>query len=375
MADLDAVALPVPHDLVHTAAQSDQYAGSRACTGCHRKEAESHARTGHARAVRPVSSARDGPFFRRGASLRDPRLGLTHSAEDSKQGAVIRSRGLGVALDTTLDLAIGSGTHGISYMHLDPDGGALVPRISLYRTGGRMEWDWTPGLGPEKFGEEPRGQRLPPNGAASCVGCHSTTIQSPIRLDKTELGVNCERCHGPAREHLQVLARGGSSVSSGSVDPGMPRLARLSGPQVLSLCNTCHRPLGKTRPDGLPDDLARAQPVALAMSRCFQSSSGRLSCVSCHDPHAQTRKEPAHYERVCLSCHAPGAPVGTAAGTLRPKPCPVNASSGCVGCHMSRERLKQFNTAVFTNHWIRRRPETARRSPVDRAAPVSGAGM
>ena len=135
----------------------------------------------------------------------------------------------------------------------------------------------------------------------------------------------------------------------------MARLHEFRAEQILALCNSCHHALGGQAASGLPSDLARAQPQALMMSRCFQQSQGKLTCTTCHDPHTPVQKETLHYEKACLQCHSAQQPKSTL--------CPVNKTSGCIDCHMGKETIKVFNATLFTHHWIRKKlpPPEARK--------------
>jgi hypothetical protein len=304
-----------------------------------------------------VDPRHDGVYFSGGPTFTDENLGLQHRPIRKGETLAIRASGFGVDEDLPVHLSIGSGVHGSTYVGLREDGGAVVPMISLYRKHDRLVWNWTPGPGARRRTDEPAGQTVPPEGLAQCAGCHSTVGRRRFSLETQTLGIGCERCHGPAKEHLERVKVDLDGVRSGAIpSAGMPRLGTLSGPQVLARCNTCHRPLGRTAPDGLPDDLARSQALGIMLSRCYQGSLGKLSCVSCHDPHAPPARQAAHYERVCNSCHT-GAPAEA------PRCSVTTSRAGCIGCHMDREQMRQFNLATFANHWIRRRPGAPEPAP------------
>lgn len=345
VAALDALPLPVPAALVAPGEAGAEYAGSAACAGCHQEISAQHAATGHARSIRPISADRDAQLYRQKAAFTDDGLGLTHTPGMKSGKPGIQTSGFGLDLFTQVNFAVGSGSHGQTHIQVRQDGTGLVPRISLYRRNGRLAWDWTPGATASEGTDEPTGQSLPAHGVARCTGCHSTLVHRPFDPARAQLGVGCERCHGPGRPHLASFEGAGRPAPGSSA---MPVLRNLTGSQTMALCNTCHRPLEGNGPDGLPADLARAQPLAIAMSRCFQKSGGRLSCTTCHDPHTPAVREKRHYEKACMGCHTPGRSLI--------RLCKVNQTRGCVNCHMSRQRMPQFNDMVFTHHWIRRSP-------------------
>jgi predicted CXXCH cytochrome family protein len=83
----------------------------------------------------------------------------------------------------------------------------------------------------------------------------------------------------------------------------------------------------------------------LRRSDCFVKSSGRMSCITCHNPHNAPRGEAAarHYSAVCRQCH--GGPL-SAASHARP--------GDCADCHMPKRRTEDVIHVVVTDHYIQR---------------------
>jgi Tfp pilus assembly protein PilF len=73
-------------------------------------------------------------------------------------------------------------------------------------------------------------------------------------------------------------------------------------------------------------------PYRLEQSRCFRESGGKLSCLSCHDPHKKT----ADVKPICMSCHTNAH----------------RASEDCVSCHMPKHRTQDVVHVVMTDHRI-----------------------
>jgi len=165
-----------------------------------------------------------------------------------------------------------------------------------------------------------------------CFACHST---GPLTLDSNETvipnepGVRCEACHGPAAEHAR--------------DPAanrMPDPKAITADGLNVLCGECHRMPAAA---GDATDLhnpwnARHQPLLLAASSCFRQSQGRLSCVTCHSPHAPLERSLASYDPVCKNCHS------------APRHARPVAGRACAGCHMPQAR--PVANLAFTNHRI-----------------------
>jgi hypothetical protein len=172
----------------------------------------------------------------------------------------------------------------------------------------------------------------PAAGILRCFSCHSTGpvgLAADEAIAPLELGVRCEACHGPAAAHARDPAR------VHPVNPG-----KLTTDRLNELCGNCHRmPAG---PEETPDLRnpwnARHQPLLLAASACFQKSRGRLTCLTCHSPHAPLQHTLAGYDAACVKCHAATKHTRAVAG--RP----------CVGCHMPG--VKPQENLVFANHRI-----------------------
>jgi Flp pilus assembly protein TadD len=81
----------------------------------------------------------------------------------------------------------------------------------------------------------------------------------------------------------------------------------------------------------------------MTLSKCYRESNGRMSCITCHDPHVQPRSESASYFRSkCLACHTSTS-------------CKLPASTrgdDCAGCHMPKQNVTQIAHSVLTNHRI-----------------------
>jgi len=78
--------------------------------------------------------------------------------------------------------------------------------------------------------------------------------------------------------------------------------------------------------------------VMLAASYCFKSAKGRLTCLTCHSPHAPLETKLSTYDSACRKCHA----------TERHRL--AIAGKACVACHMPKVPAQP--NLVFANHRI-----------------------
>ena len=188
------------------------------------------------------------------------------------------------------------------------------------------------------------GRAMGPDHLRTCFGCHATVTStcSPNRLETATLlpNVSCERCHGPARDHVEAARRGETDLT-------MPMGHDRVEPRVeVNLCGECHRlPRSVAASSISPDNpgIVRFQGVGVSMSACYAKGMGSLRCTTCHDPHDRASSDHSHYEAACLSCHR---------SAQAQKACPISPAANCVGCHMPRREVR--GNGVFTDHWIRK---------------------
>jgi hypothetical protein len=192
----------------------------------------------------------------------------------------------------------------------------------------------------------------------NCFECHSSYIDNKMtavsmnieeHLDKNSLitGIDCERCHGPALNH----------VNFHSTYPDI-RLAKyivspksLSRQQMLDACGVCHSgndkqkeistfsfkmgdtlanfflPWGSRHKANTEFDVHGNQAQLLAESKCFLVSNS-LNCITCHDPHKNASADLKLYSEKCINCHkhADHPSLSDSAKNL--------VKSNCIDCHM-----------------------------------------
>jgi len=280
-------------------------------------------------------------YFEAKQTLQDRSLGITYSVAVREGRPVLRvERGDGASEELAPQWVVGSGRFGHTFL-LEKGGRYMESRLSYYPP--ISAWGWTPGQQQQTPFRAPMGNVMPEGDTIACFACHSTYVvheAGTIHADRSIFNVGCERCHGPGKEHV-------ASVRAGKGIGALYTFREASAETMMRLCGECHR-----GPEAVPEaelathpDLPRFAGTALAASACYKKSAGKLTCITCHSPHARVSTDLAAYDRGCRSCHDGGA---------KEKPaCPVNPRDGCVNCHMPAESLGEPKALKFRNHWIR----------------------
>lgn len=261
------------------------FVGTPVCSGCHSEIAGSQEKTAHAGALRKAGSS-----------------------------------------PVKAEWAFGSGVQATTFVSQIDEDHYLEHPLSWYARANGLAA--TPGH--EKLPEGARYRTFAPDAAIlRCFQCHSTgtpRLAAKRKIEPAELGVRCESCHGPGGEH------------AGAPQPrNIRNPSRLTASEVNQLCGTCHRmpPAAGVETNWENPWNTRHQPVYLSKSACFLKSDGRLSCLSCHNPHSDAKVD---VNQRCARCHEE---VKHKTGT---------GAQSCADCHMPEVRPNEW--LAFRNHWI-----------------------
>lgn len=351
--------LQVTHDQPKLAADANAaaanygeptYVGRDACRECHPTNYQLHARHGHhstfSLANDPaIAELFDGQTYDAGEPY-----GTYHYHRDESGLYVTIPKKFGDR-PFRLDYALGSPKGAVTLISLIPDtkGGtiAIEHRASWFKATGALgptpqEDPGSPRIPAEFFGLKHEGIVM-----EKCVYCHTTqgTIEDQS-ITNLVGNVNCEKCHGPASEHVRQarLSPNPPKFSVGKSDWDVEA--------EIQLCGDCHRlPLTISRKKlrDYPDELVRFQPVGLLRSACYLKSDGDFTCSTCHNPHESFKDvSKTQYEATCIECHQESESDHVA--------CPVSPQTDCIRCHMPEKELPGLHIG-FHDHWIRVRDD------------------
>ena len=321
-------------------AQHKTFIGAEGCHACHPAVFARQSASGHARSLSRTTEHPLASRFATALPLERPpgfRLQLLNGggqwrlrADDGRYGS-----------EAPVEWAFGAGDQAVTF--LGKVTGDYYLELSLSYFSDTASLDLTPrhDLLPSRTLNEAMGQPIATRTAGvTCFGCHSTgpvTVSPGGEIRITERGVRCEVCHGPGSAHRAAALGGKIGVARKLIDK--------PGGALNDFCGRCHRVTGNLQQiDWQSPWSVRHQPPYLARSRCFQESGGKLSCLTCHDPHDPLRRQDAAYYRArCVSCHG--------AGDHAPKQiCLVEQPPDCARCHMPA--VPAGPHLRFVNHWI-----------------------
>ncbi|HEX6215206.1 MAG TPA: cytochrome c3 family protein, partial [Vicinamibacterales bacterium] len=375
-------------------ALGSDYLGSESCAKCHDVEHTQWKNSLHIKMTKPVAEATIVGDFREGTKFADHDRAYTFGMKNGKP--VISISFGGRPPETfSVDYTLGAKRYQ-GYLSTLPEGRIYVLPV-FWHVASKRWVDWkeiTP------IPDDAHGIRQIWN--QNCFNCHGTNIVQGYQLDEakytstwTEMGIGCEACHGPGRQHVALMEEweknpalkptyDASSKNRQLSDTLKIFSTRSSEPRrIYDTCAYCHgnknnvfvgfkggdnysdyampflisEPLpefdfqGEFWPDGRPNRFNR--PQALTMSGCFKA--GAITCTNCHVAHGSRNEhslkvniyQGRNGDALCTQCHSepkslkPSSPqalkpafsgAGLEAHTFHKAD---SAGSRCINCHMS----------------------------------------
>ena len=376
------------------AVETSAYLGSQSCAKCHDVEHTQWKNSLHVKMTKPVAEATIVGDFREGTTFADHDRAYTFGMKNGKP--VIGISFGGRPPETfTVDYTLGAKRYQ-GYLSTLPEGRIYVLPV-FWHVATRRWVDWKE-ITPIPDGAHEIRQIWNQN----CFNCHGTNIVQGYQLDEakytstwTEMGIGCEACHGPGRQHVALMEEWEKDPASKPKYDNSSKNRQLSDTlkifstrssqprRIYDTCAYCHgnknnvfvgfkggdnysdyampflisEPLpqfdfqGEFWPDGRPNRFNR--PQALTMSGCFKA--GAITCTNCHVAHGARNEhslkvniyQGRNGDALCTQCHSepkslkPSSPqalkpsftgAGLEAHTFHK---PDSAGSRCINCHMS----------------------------------------
>jgi len=339
-----------------------KYVGSAVCANCHKDIYDTHLKTAHyLDSRRAAKQFIKGSFAKRNNKFvynKWMEVIMEQKNDSFFQHAYIN----GIEYQSEpFDIVIGSGRKGQTYLYWNGDNLFELP-VSYYTN--LDNWCNSPGF-PDNF---IKFDRLIP---AQCLECHGTYAKADTDAtgrtfyDRSQIlyGIDCERCHGPAAEHVvyhqqhpeEKTARNIVSISK------LPRQQRLDG---CALCHSGFRiPIKPAFDFTIGDTLDNYSHVRynedsaatldvhgnqyglLTASKCFQMSQ-QMDCSSCHNVHVNEFNSPKIFSQRCVACHAETKHTGF---TI-PEGTHFLLADNCIDCHMPMLPSKRIVLTVANSN-------------------------
>ncbi len=349
----------------HYSGQS--FVGSVACMECHAQIYNTHIKTAHYN----TSSIASDLTIKGNTSLNENELDVNDSIYlkiEQNNGLFYQKAYLkdsdSLITSHKIDLVIGSGVKGQSFLNWRAD--SLFQIHTSYFTKSNS-WIKSPGFRDSILQNNRRT-------SARCLECHTTYVETRVSdsqknrnaYNKNRFinGIDCERCHGPAGEHVKFHKEHPKKLEAKHIKT----TKSLTRQQQLDACALCHsgpRKL-KMKPEfsytigedlnkfSSPDffstrrelDVHGNQYGMLMASKCFKESE-TMTCATCHDPHKNERSNTSKFINKCISCHDKSSDCSLDMTTR------TNSTQNCITCHMPKIKSKSmFKTTAIAKDTI-----------------------
>lgn len=347
----------------------DAVAQTTNCLSCHEAQRK-YLSTAHHLTSQPATANSIAGSFASGKNILKTSQRELHYRMEARQDGFFQSGVLGTPPDTLsvserFDLVIGSGRKGQTYLYWGKEDQLFQLPVSYWTE--VASWVISPGYGDRSIDFS---RPVVPR----CLECHASSFE-PVagfvnRYARSNyvLGVSCEKCHGPGKQHAELNAPGAPKPT----DQAIMNPAKLPRDRQLALCSLCHGGIGvakappfsfmvgnsledfirleNPRPDE-PLDVHGNQVALLERSKCFKEST--MTCSTCHDVHMRQR-EVGDFSEKCLTCHK------VESCGLFPKRGRAIAGK-CVDCHLPNQTSNVIYSThngvairpKVRNHWIK----------------------
>jgi len=329
-----------------SADEEKKFAGSASCSSCHKEIYKSHIQTAHYHDSRPASKESIKGSFARGRNNfiynRFTKVLLEQKKDQFFQAALINEIEF---QREPFDIVIGSGRKGQTYLYWKNNDLFQLP-VSYYTA--LNSWCNSPGF-PTAY------VRFDRPITTQCLECHTTYVKENElsgnlnSFDKNKIiyGVDCERCHGPAADHVAFHKEKPNEKKAQFIINSKT----MNRQQRLDACALCHSgfrnaikpPLSFMVGDKLDDfssagysadsvatlDVHGNQYGLLTSSKCFKMSL-QLDCSSCHNVHINEVNSPKIFSQRCMNCHSEKTHNNCKMQPVKG----LSLNENCIDCHM-----------------------------------------
>ncbi|MEN2402130.1 cytochrome c3 family protein [Flavobacterium sp. MC2016-06] len=342
------------------------YAGSESCIQCHKIEYDMALKSSHYKATAPAILGNVLGDFDSGnhTFIYDKDTKLVMEKRNDSLYQVLYKNGKEVE-SHRFEIVFGA-KHAQTSVYWRDNNTYELP-VSYYNS--INNWATSPGFPADK----PYFDRMV---VKDCYSCHSSNTSSrnvnqssedknflsmevEDLIDKKTIvyGIDCERCHGPAKKHAEFHLKNPNVKVANSI----VSYKSLNRQQKLDACALCHagndgmkmKSRFDFKPgDNLSDFYRNTRSISdtatfdvhgnqfrlMSQSKCFVNSD-KMDCITCHNPHENASKNMASYSKICMSCHQAikhtDKTLKTMSGSL--------LADNCVECHMPKKSSNAIN--------------------------------
>jgi len=199
-----------------------------------------------------------------------------------------------------------------------------------------------------------------------CADCHSTGVSQNYIAEADSfhtsyfgITVGCESCHGPGREHTELMdSEEGSRASAERIRKDLALAGNPSQSIEISTCAPCHSLRQKLtnnfphtgdyldhydpslpHPETyFPDGQIREEVYVYGSFLQSRMHAEGVQCSDCHDPHSLQLKTNIDDNSLCMQCHEPQ--YNSPEHHFHE---PNTESSQCISCHMTGRYYMQVD--------------------------------
>lgn len=362
-------------------AATDEYTGSASCIECHAGFYKLWASSHHGLAMQPITSA----FIKTQVTLGQNGIvmeGASYQAIQKDTSLFIQEKKGGETSDYRVLWALGG--KNVYYFLAEWEGGRLQTLPLAYDVNTKL-WYNNPASAVRHFPAKMQGGMMDSALSwrdrqytfnTSCYGCHVSQLKNNFDLSTNtyqtnwkEAGINCETCHGPAKEHIKA-ARIAKEKGIKLDSLKLVVTKTFTPEQHNASCAGCHAKMNPItssynpgdrfydnfdlitleNPDFYPDGRDLGENYTMTgweMNSCRQNS--QLHCVTCHTSSGRYRfknDDLAEANKACTTCHDENG-RNYEAHAHHPLD---NTSPKCVQCHMPTTR---FGNMIRSDHSFR----------------------